>query len=115
MVPARPSISRFQIGDDGVHTGVRSSARELSSAITRHLMVVHHSDRLHEGVHDRGADKTEAPLSEIGAESVRFRGARGDFMQARSAVLDRLPMYESPDVAVEAPELFPYVEKRPGV
>src|SRR5882672_3049755 len=89
--------------------------RDLPAAKARDLVVVHHSDPLHESINDRGADESEAALSEIAAECVRFCGAGGDLAQAPSSILDRLAAHETPSVGVEAPKLLPHLEERAGV
>src|SRR5262245_1900434 len=73
----------------------RSTARlvlriQFLPAKTAHLMVVHHAHRLHEGVHDRGADELEAALLQVLGQRVGHFGARRDVALAAAAALQRL-------------------------
>ena len=69
-------------------------------------MIVYHTDCLHEGVADGGADEAEPARLEILAQGVSLGRARGDLGQFLPAVPLRLAPDALPQVGVERPELL---------
>src|SRR5262245_7882292 len=72
-----------------------------------HLMIVHHADRLHEGIHDRRADELETALLQVLRQRVGYFGTRRDVAPSAPATLDRLAVDEGPKIARKAAELLP--------
>ena len=60
-----------------------------------HEVVVDHSDRLQEAVDDGGADETESPSLEVGAQPVGQLGAGGQLLEAAGPV-DHGPVVDPP-------------------
>src|SRR3954447_25768479 len=82
----------------------------LPEAVRR--VIIHHADRLHEGIADGRADELEAALEEILAQRVRLRG----FCRHCPAGVDaRRAADEAPHISVEAAELLLHGEKGPGI
>jgi hypothetical protein len=78
-------------------------------------VVVHHPDRLHERVADRGADEAEAAFLQVLAHRVRLgRGGR-NLLHRAPAVLAGPAADELPGVAIEAAELALDRKERPGI
>src|ERR1700731_176485 len=88
----------------------RTSARSPGSPlrITEAVgeVVVHHSDGLHEGVANRGADERESALLQIFAHGVGSCGAGGNLFREAPAVHDLRPARKFPDIRVERPGLL---------
>src|SRR5260370_38674733 len=80
-----------QVVDDDHFSRVYASAH-LTVPEAVDAVVVHHADRLHEGVADGGADELEAALGEVFAQSVRFHGFYRDIF---SSIHDRLAADEA--------------------
>jgi hypothetical protein len=78
-------------------------------------VVVHHSDRLHERVADRGADEAEAAYLQVLAHRVRLGRGGGNLLHRAPAVLPGPTADELPGVAVEAAELALDRKERPGI
>ena len=78
-------------------------------------MVVDHARRLKVGVHDRRSNELESPGLHVFRDAIGELRARGQVAQSAKAVVDRLSIGESPDVAVERPELLPDFQESPRI
>ncbi len=79
------------------------------------LMLIHHADRLHEGVTDRGADETEAVALQGPAHDIAVtRGAR-DFARPQRPPPQDLAVGESPYIGGESARPVGNLEKRLGI
>src|SRR6266496_1825485 len=74
-------------------------------------MIVHHADRLHEGVTDRRSDKVKAAPLEILAHNVGLHRSRWNLLEGLGRIQSRLPFHKLPDVRVETAEFFLYAKK----
>src|SRR5688572_4752896 len=74
-------------------------------------VIVHQPRRLHEGVADSRADKTEAALLEILAHRIGFRRGRRHLLHRAPTITLRFSSDKTPDVAVEAAELALHRQK----
>ncbi len=75
-------------------------------AVTRHNVIVHQADRLHESVADGRADEFESALDQVFTQRVRFGGLGRNLLQRLAGVLSGLAADELPDVGVKAAELL---------
>ena len=66
-------------------------------------MIVNHADGLHEGIADRGTDKLETAFCQILAESIGNGSTCSNCLTFFA--FQRLTIYKSPDVLVEAAKL----------
>src|SRR3990172_12007675 len=78
-------------------------------------VVVHHPDRLHESVADRGADETKTPGRKLPAHHTGLLGFRRQFGHRPVPVHDGGPAHEPPEICVEGPELAGHIETGTGV
>src|SRR3990172_8894211 len=78
-------------------------------------MVLHQASGLHEGITDRGADKTKAAGFQVLAKCLRFRALGGDLLQALPVIDLRLTSNETPHIPVETAEFLLHLEKGLGV
>jgi 4-amino-4-deoxy-L-arabinose transferase-like glycosyltransferase len=69
-------------------------------------VIVHHPGRLHHRITDRRSHELETARDQILAHRVRLSGARRHLPQRAPLVDSRTPADKSPDVFVEAAELF---------
>src|SRR5437762_14239345 len=82
-------------------------------AKTSELVIINHSDRLHERITDRRPDKLETASRKIAAQQIRLRR---ESRYARAAfTFDRLSTDESPHISVETAKLFLNFQKGSGV
>src|SRR5690606_15728391 len=79
------------------------------------LMVVHHADGLHEGVHDSRSDEAEAAAPEIRRKRVGDRVPGRHIGPPATARAARLAVHEAPDIAREAAVLPPDRQERPRI
>jgi hypothetical protein len=86
--------------------------KDLSVTEAIDEVIVHHSNRLHECINDRRADKAESPVFEILAECLGFGRSRGNLSRSSPAVEFGPSADEPPAVGVKVPELFLDLEKR---
>src|SRR5689334_22865381 len=63
-------------GGTSREAGGISSFAVLSLAKTTLQMVIHHARRLHESVHDGGADELEPPRLQVLRQRIRYFGSR---------------------------------------
>jgi hypothetical protein len=77
-----------------------------------HAVIIHHSNRLHEGVADSRSHEVEATLLQILAHGIGFGGARWKAFFSFARIHQRLAVHKLPDVAIEAAELFLDLQKR---
>ena len=78
-------------------------------------MIVHHPDRLHEGVADGGPDEAKAAVDEILAHGFRLGCAGRNILERAPAVGPRPTVHERPEVGIEAAALPLDGERGPGV
>src|SRR5689334_7228236 len=81
-------------------------ATQLLPPKTTYHMVVHHPGGLHKGIADGGSDEGKPALPEILAHVIGFRRTRRHIFHAPPAVIQRLPIDESPDELIETAEFF---------
>ena len=74
-------------------------------------MIIDHSRRLHMSITDGRSDEFKTPLAQILAETLRISASRRVFLQLSQFVNDGLKIHESPDIPVEASELFLNLEE----
>jgi hypothetical protein len=67
-------------------------------------VIVHHTDRLHEGVADRGPDEAKAPPGEIPAHRIGFPGPDRQLGHCPEAVFDRPVADKPPEIVTEGAE-----------
>ena len=84
-------------------------------AETIHRMVVHHPNRLHEGIANRGANKSKALCFQSFAHCLGFRGLGGVICQGLEVMNDWDSTYKGPEVFTEAPMLLLYFQVCPGI
>src|SRR5262249_41833534 len=75
-------------------------------------MVVHHADRLHERVADRGTDEFESAPQKIATELVGFGRPWRELLQRFPAIDAWLAADEAPHIRIEAAEFFSSCEER---
>ena len=78
-------------------------------------MIVNHSCRLHVGIAHGGADKLKTALFQISAQGVGLHACGTIVVQALEVMHDGLSVDETPDILVEATELFLHGEETLGV
>ena len=89
--------------------------RELPISETSDHVVVDHAGRLHERVANRRPDELEAAPDEVFAHGHGLGRDCRTVGHAPEPVVDRLAACELPDVTVEGPVLFLYIEEVLGV
>ena len=89
--------------------------RQSYLAITKasRLVIVDHTDCLHEGITDGRADKFETTLQQIFAERVGDFGASSEWCVGLA--FQRLAVYEPPNVLVKAAKFALHCEKSDSV
>src|SRR3989304_5299402 len=85
----------------------------MSKAVDQ--MIVHQTDRLHEGIADRRTDETEAAPAKLMAEGFRLARPGGNLAEAPPAILDRFAAGEGPEEAIEAARVAPHDQECLGV
>jgi hypothetical protein len=78
-------------------------------------MIVHHPDRLHKGIADRRADKSETPFFQPFAHCSRFGSLGGKFLHRLPGIYYRLPPDKAPDKPIKTAEFLLHFQKCPGV
>ena len=78
-------------------------------------MVVDHSDRLHVGIANRGADKFKASLLQVLAHCIALLRAGGDLFGCLEFVLYRFAIDKSPDVIVERIEFVLHFQETSSI
>ena len=64
-------------------------------------MIVHETDRLHERIDDRRADKRKPPLLQVLADRITDRRSRRHFSQRQIGTNDRLPFNKPPKILIK--------------
>src|SRR5579862_6050377 len=78
-------------------------------------VVVHHANRLHEGIADGRADEAEPTALQIAAHDISFACSGRHVAHRPAPVLNRSPVDELPEVPVETAELVAHFQKGFGV
>ena len=78
-------------------------------------MIIDHADSLHEGVHDRTADKSKPPLLEILRQSIALWTRGRDVRRALPAIDNGGAFHELPDIAIKRSKLVLDRHEGPGV
>src|SRR6185295_17557050 len=74
-------------------------------------VVIDEADSLHEGIDDRGADKSHPPFLEVFRESVALGRCARNVLHRLAAVHDRLVPYKIPKIPIKRSELFLNLDK----
>ena len=98
---------KFHINARGKHVGLPLQIfLYFPMPLACHQMIVHQPGGLHEGIADRGADKTETAFFEIRAHGIRFLGS-GWYLLQRSPLVDSgFSPNKLPDIFIETAVLL---------
>src|SRR5690242_14510884 len=93
--------ARKQTGDRRWRSLPAGRALQLAMTKARHEVIVHHADRLHEGIADGGSDESKPALHEAFAHRVRLPAAGGEVAQGAAAILLGHATDEAPEKGTE--------------